>query len=461
MRFNGNCITYLRFQAETNQASDYQVYCMASFSKLSAKPLVNNQILLHIAGLTLAVVTVYWPTYRFDFLYGWDDQWFVTNNYTESGLNWQNLWDILTHFHYGQYAPLNQLYYTILYTLFGYNTGYFHIAGVCVHLANVILVYKLINTMTPAIYGEDHASYASAGFVTAFIFAVMPINVEPVAWVAASKVTIYAFCYLLSLICYSRYLILQKPRYFYLTLLFFILSFGAKEQAVTLPLCLVLFDYLFNRKLSDRMVWLEKLPFIIVTLLFGIATIQSQGIEGNAGSFYPVYQRLPLAFYTLSEYFTKTLVPVNLSFLYPFPFLVGEEAPWWLSIYVLLITVIVYCFFHQMKAKWLYFGILFFFIHIVLVINIFPLARHSVIADRYAYVAAIGISFILSRLFLAGLKRRAGRRPVLITGVLYIVVLTVYASSHIGVWSSAFTLKERLKMTIEQRDDFEELKKLK
>src|SRR5690606_27264453 len=113
------------------------------------------------------------------FLYGWDDQWFVTNHYTENGLNWSNLSDILTHFHYGQYAPLNQIYYTALYSLFGYNPAYYHITSVVLHICNVILVYTLVSRIAPNLL-QDRQVSKRIPFITGFLFAILPVNVEPV-----------------------------------------------------------------------------------------------------------------------------------------------------------------------------------------------------------------------------------------------------------------------------------------
>ena len=414
----------------------------------------------HITLLAFSVVFIYWRVYQFSFLIGWDDQWFVTNHYTQSGFKWDNIYGIFTDFYYGQYAPLNQLYYTLLYSLFEYNPAYYHIAGVLIHLTNVVLVYFLINNIIPKLTAKSAFQIKQIAFLTALLFAILPINIEPVAWVAASKVTIYVLFYLLALTWYCKYLATRKSSSFYLTLLFFALSFGAKEQAVLFPVCMILFDTVYYRDLKDKMVWLEKLPFLVLTVLLGIVTIQSQGIEDNPEVFYPVYQRIPLAFYTLSEYFTKCLVPVNLSYLYPFPFQVGEQVSWWLWIYVFAIPLVIFCFYKQIKTQWFLFGFLFFLIHIVLVINVFSLARFSVVADRYAYLASIGLCYIVSYGFISKISMLKRKRPLFFVGIAYVGALLIYSAIHVKVWTNVYTVKEKLKNTIEKRD-FEELKKLK
>ncbi|MDR6570730.1 hypothetical protein [Chitinophaga ginsengisegetis] len=398
--------------------------------------------------------------YKFDFLYGWDDQWFVTNHYTELGFSADNLYEILTNFHYGQYAPLNQLYYTLLYNLFGYNPAAFHVAGVCLHVVNIVLVYFFIDIIGEAVLKMPRGQVKQTAFMTALLFALLPVNVEPVAWVAASKVTLYTGAYLAALICYCRYLKTDSAMPFYGTILFFILSFAAKEQAVLLPVCLLLIDYVYNRNFSKRIVWMEKLPFFILAVLFGIITIKSQGFQSGERSFYSFYQRVPLAFYTVSEYFTKCLIPVNLSYLVPFPFQIDDEVSPWLWIYVVTIPLIIYCFYKQIKRnRWLLFGLVFFFIHIVLVANLFPLARFAIVADRYAYLASIGLCLVAAYLFVYYMEKTQFQAFVKGGVAVYAVTLMLYSMFHIEVWTNAWRLKKKLKYTIEHRPDYETIKK--
>jgi len=412
----------------------------------------------YIILLILGVAIIYWPVYKFNFLIGWDDQWLVTNRYTENGCKWDNLYEIWTAYYRGQYAPLNQMYYTTLYMVFGYSPPYFHIAAVLVHLCNVILIYFFLNTVTVRVTDKPVEKIRQISFLTAFLFAILPVNIESVAWVSASKVPIYALLYLASLLWYSKYAATRKSPYYYLTLIAFILSFAAKEQAISLPVCLFLIDYAYRRSFRDRKVWLEKLPFFILALLFGIITIYSQELEFREHSFYPLYQRIPLAFYTLSEYFTKCLIPVNISYLYPFPFQMGEHTAWWLWIYVVIVPLIIYFLYDQIKIRWVLFGLLFFVIHILLVMNFFSIARFSVTADRYAYLSSIGLCYIVSYIIINHLYQPKLQKPLLAACLLYIGLLLGYSCIHITTWANAFTLKSKLRETIEQRNDFNELK---
>lgn len=179
--------------------------------------------------LLILILLIYHQVHSFDFLSAWDDQWFVTNEYTEGGLQFDNIYLIFTEFYRGQYAPLNQLYYTLLYSLFGYHTGYFHIASMVLYLLNAILAYHLVRMICKR--SLPNKMNQVTGILTACLFAILPINVEPVAWVSSSKVLIYALFYFISLLFYLKYIESKRARYYYVVILTYIFSFFGKEQA--------------------------------------------------------------------------------------------------------------------------------------------------------------------------------------------------------------------------------------
>ena len=417
----------------------------------------KNTNLLNICIITLAVLTVYWPVYHFSFLIGWDDQWFVTNHYTESGFALNNLWAIFTDFYHGQYAPINQLYYTALYHFFGYGAGVFHISSVFVHIINCGLVYVFLKKILKILCKKNGRERTFIALIAGLLFAILPINVEPTAWVAASKVLIYATFYLSALISYQFYLEKHSPKYFYFTMLFYLMSFGAKEQAVTLPFCLLLLDYLYGRSLRESLVWLEKVPLIILSILLGLATLDSQQLDQS--NFYSLWQRIPLFFYSITEYFVKCVLPLNLSYLYPFPFQKDEPVPLWMWIHVISIPLILFLLKDFLSKKWVMFCGGFFLIHIGLVSNLLSLARFSIIADRYTYISAIAICFALALVF-ARFASSAYRdqKLAIFLGVTYFLFLVCTSKNYVTVWKNSYTVKERLKTIIEQRPDFKTLK---
>lgn len=418
---------------------------------------LNNRIFIYLL-LVIPVLIVYYPVLSNDFLYLWDDQWVVINHYTSGGINFDNLYRILTDFYHGQYAPVNELSYLLLYSAFGYNPVVFHLASLVWHAANVLLVYVFISKLLFLRGGFSREKISCIAFLTALIFGVHPVNVESVAWVSASKILIYSFFYLLSLLSYLKYVENKKIGYYCLTFLFFIFSFGGKEQAVTLPVCLLLIDYFVKRDLKDKQVWIEKIPFFLFALFFGLLTIQSQGDPGNR-PVYPMGQRLMLACYTLFEYFVKCLIPIKLSYLYPFPMQPGESLPLRFWIYPFIILCALFYLYSNRKNAILIFSVLFFVVHVGVALHIISLSRFAIVADRYVYVSCIGFAFLLSYLFVSFCQKLKSKRVaygVSLLMLFYVFYLGTYTYLYSKQWKDTNTLKENLRELINSRKDIKD-----
>jgi hypothetical protein len=408
-------------------------------------------------ALGLAVFAVYFPALSNGFLMLWDDQWVVINNYTYHGLAPDNLWRILTEFYHGQYAPLNQYYYTCLYSAFGLNPFAFHLGSVLLHYANTLFVYCLFRRALSLSGSFGSTAGSRIAFFTALLFAVHPFNVESVAWLSASKIPVYSFFFLLASISYVRYISGKKLKYYFLTLLLFILSFGGKEQAVALSLTAVLFDYVLGRNLKDKKVWLEKIPFFVLAILGGIITIHSvgRGYMTGEGS-YPFHQRIVFSAYALAEYFVKCAAPVKLSYLYLYPNQPGEAIPVNFWIYPVLVAVLFITFiyrFNILKHKWQYFLLLFFIANLAVTLHIISLPRFAVIADRYAYISSIAVCLSIAMLSQYAAGRYPGLKRLIVAGlVIYVLLLGAYSHERSKVWHDTDSLKKELREQIEQRN---------
>jgi hypothetical protein len=412
--------------------------------------------------LIIAVILAYFPILSNDFLYHWDDQWVVMNHYTESGFTGENLWAILTEFYHGQYAPFNELLYLSLYSLFGYDPFPFHLASLLLHIACACLIYCTFKLLLE-INTKKTKHPQIIAFLTALIFALHPFNTESVAWMSASKVLVYAFFYWAATYYFLLYLKRGKTSCYIYTLLLFICSFLGKEQAVTFPLWMLLLYWMRGQSIQNRKIVLTTLPFFVLSLFFGIVTMLSQSGGTTIISqddTYPVWQRLVYACYTFSEYLFKTVLPYKLSYLYPFPSLVGEPLPDWLLIYPLLITLLLVSFGKALLSKRvLSFGLVFFLIHIAVALHLISLSRFAVVADRYAYVATAGVAFMLSfyavRLFE---KRKQYRKIVVILLTGYVLYLGIYANRRSYVWYNTDTLKKEIRELLKDRNEYEEKK---
>jgi hypothetical protein len=410
--------------------------------------------------LTVSTFVAYFPVMGNGFLYVWDDQWVVINSYTESGWSGQNLWAIFTEFYHGQYAPLNELLYLTLYTLFGYKPFWFHLASLLLHVANALLVYVCIYRLlelSRKIFTDHKKAIA---FFTALIFAIHPFNVESVAWMSASKVLVYSFFYLLATLSFLAYLKKGKLKYYFFTLLFFVCSFLGKEQAVSFPLWLLLVYWVAGYSFKNKKVWFAVTPFLLLSLTFGIITILSQ--TGGGSLFdqtgYPVWQRLVYACYTFIEYFLKSAFPFKLSYLYPFPSVEGDPLPPWLLLYPLLLIVLLLVFWKSIVAnKTGVFCLLFFGIHIAVALHIISLSRFAVVADRYVYLASVGVSFLLAYSFVYFIKKWKSylKSGLIVAFSVFLLYFGIYTNIRSRVWHDSNSLKKEIRELLKERNDYE------
>lgn len=411
--------------------------------------------------LIIIVILIYYPVINHDFLYLWDDHWVVINHYTTEGFSWYNLYHIFTDFYHGQYSPLNQINYLIIYSLFGYSSFAFHLANLGWHLFNVLLVFIFLNTFLEYSPQLSTLNNRKIAFVTALIWGIHPVNVEAVSWLSASKILIYSSFYLLSLLSYLKFCKTRNILYYCSTLLLFFCSFLAKEQAVVLSLCILLIDYFLDRNLKDIKLWEEKIPFFLLSIYWGIITILSQGISENE-LFYSFPERIFLGCYTLFEYLTKCLIPVKLSYLYPFPMLPGEFIPLRFWLYPIILAIVIYCI-YLLRKNIILFASIFFLIHILVALHIISISRFTVTADRYIYISCISICFFITYLFFDKIYYTKRFKRLIMTScfVLYSLYLGIYSNSYTRVWQNSDGLKKELRLLLKERKDFKEIQELK
>lgn len=423
--------------------------------------MVNFKYILLLISITLLA---YYPIFGNNFLYFWDDQWVVMNSYTEGGLSCNNLWQILTEYYHGQYAPFNEYLYLLLYSLFGYDPLAFHMASLILHATNVCMVYIVLSKMLKDSRRLEGQSAQKVSFITALIFAIHPFNVEAVAWMSASKVLVYALFYLLATYTYLEYLKKGRSRYYVYTLLLFVFSFLGKEQAVMFPVWMLLINWLYRENFKTTKIWRETAPFFLLSLFFGVVTILSQSATGQGllvrNDSYLLWQRFVYACYTFTEYLFKCVIPYKLSYLYPFPSAIGEPLPSWLLVYPLLLVVILCTLWRYLKHWPIAFGLLLFSIHIGVALHIIPLSRFAVVADRYVYLSSIGIIFIVVQGSICLYNRFNKQRIwLLIFGVSYLLTFGIYTNTRIRIWQNTDRLKYELRELLKQRNDFNVINK--
>ncbi len=269
-------------------------------------PAKINYILL----LIVLCIGVYLPLFRNGFI-NLDDPQYILENPDIQSLNIDNIKRLFTSTYVGNYQPVSMLTYLFEYSLSGANSKVFHITNLLFHLFNTLLVYiifvRLVNNKNIA-------------FITAALFCIHPLHVESVAWAAARKDVVYTFFFLASAWFYLKYMSERKKQHLIFSLLLFILSILSKAQAVVLPMVLLLFDYLQKRPINKKTI-LEKIPFFVLSFIFGALAIYIQKKSGAVQDFayFPVLTRVLFSCYGMMGYFYKLLLPINLSCFYPYP----------------------------------------------------------------------------------------------------------------------------------------------
>jgi hypothetical protein len=376
-----------------------------------------------------------------------DDPWMLVKNKQVFSLEPANITAYFTSFYYGQYSPLNTLVYGVIYALFGLSPFWYHSFSLILHVFNVLLVFWFIKYLLQlsarfdsryAIPSNQHIPIA---FITALFFSIHPMQVESVAWIAASKILLYSFLFLLSLIYYLRFIGNNKISGYLISIILFILSFGAKEQTIILPFCLVAIDYFLRRNLISKKVILEKLPYFLIALLLGLMSVRAQasGFKKIMDLYYyPLGQRMVFANFSLIKYLIKLVIPFKLSRFYPFPMASGKQVPLIYYIYPALVLVLLAFIYRFYKAgkRYIIFGSAFFIINLLLTLDIIPMARKTVNADRYIYLSCIGFFFVMA---ISGVnffnKLSSGRQKIFIISICtYLCYLMAYTAIYTHNW---------------------------
>ena len=369
-------------------------------SKSIIKPNVkkNNYSAFILPIILILTFIAYYNSLKNNFISSWDDYPYVMDNFLIQSLSFQNIKLIFNTntFVGANYHPITILSYAIDFSLFKLNPHAYHLENLIFHLLNVTLVYYLINLIS---------NKKSVAIITSLLFAIHPMHVESVAWIAERKDVLYTFFFLISLIFYTKYLI-KKNNYLFLiiSILTFILSLFSKPAAVCLPGIILLLNYYYKRKLELKL-YIEIATYSILALIFGMITMKAQNVFGAFNDIlqYNFIDKIFLFFYSIYFYVYKLFIPINLSAMHYYPNKNGSMLPieYYLSpIFVLLIVFAIIKF--ENYRKILIFGLLFYFITVFLAIQVKPFIKAvgaAMVSERYSYVPYIGLFFIIGQLY--------------------------------------------------------------
>ncbi|HAH32276.1 MAG TPA: hypothetical protein DCL44_08185 [Elusimicrobia bacterium] len=303
----------------------------------------------------------------------WDETEYLINNPRIKTLSWESVKTIFSTPDLKMYSPLSTLSYSLEYHFAGLKPGIYHATSLFLHLADTALVMVLARLLLGGVW---------AAFFIALLFGIHPAHVESVAWAAERKDVLYAFFYLSSLIAYV--LRPGKRGNYLLSLALFLCALLSKPMALTLPLVLLLVDYLKQGKIERRH-WLDKIPFFILMAVFaGISLSPAAGLHLHWA------KRLVVPFYNLGFYIYTLLWPFNLSAMYV---LAPGGKPVFYAFSAAALAGIFLLWKYFRRDKEVVFGAAFFVVTLLPVLQFFPFGP-VISADRYTYVPSIGVFFI-------------------------------------------------------------------
>ncbi len=312
----------------------------------------------------------------------WDDNHMVTDNGMIRSISLANIARIFGSMHYGHYHPLVVLSYALEFNFFHLEPWIYHFTNVFFHILNSLLVFWFVRSLRRG-YGVPLA--------VALLFATHPLHVESVAWVTERKDVLYSFFYFLALIAYVHYVRTNKRTFLIYTGLAFLCSLLSKAMAVSLPLVLLLIDFLLKRKI-DRNTLIEKLPFLALSFLFGVLILYATyPVKSELAGASFGFDNILIAFHGVLFYVGKFFYPFDLSSLYPYPGKLGDPLP-------LPFTIAPYFVFGAilmlaMSVKKTRVPLFCAALYVVTVSPVLQLTRVGgvIAADRFVYVPLLGL----------------------------------------------------------------------
>ncbi len=406
--------------------------------------------LLAIVLLCASTLFVYWDIQTHPFVLYDDGPYVYDNPVVRQGLSWQGLrWAMTEGDIVGNWHPVTWLSHMLDCELFGVkDPGSHHRTSLFFHLVNSLLVFLLFRRLT---------STRWPAFWVAAVFAVHPLHVESVAWVAERKDVLSQFFWLLSIGSYAGYAnaaAVRRPKVAWYLLTFFLVALGlmSKPMLVTAPFLFLLLDYWPLRRIpaptgeagkkADRFrlhrdLLIEKIPLFLLVAASSIATIFAQQ-AGSAVSAYPLGHRLATVVTAYVRYLGNFLWPVDLAVLYPN--LVGMWSATQIIGATLLLAFLTTLVLRNQQQRALFVGWFWFLGTLVPVIGFFPVGLQSM-ADRYMYMPMLGLLVVLVW-GAEALCRKTGRSPVGISlaAGLACIALGGMSSKQVNHWGSSLTL---------------------
>jgi tetratricopeptide (TPR) repeat protein len=375
---------------------------------------------------------------RFDFV-NWDDPTYLTENANvQAGLSLSNVWWALTTGHSPYWHPLTWLSHMSDVTLYGMDPGMHHVTNLVIHIASTLLLFIVLRRMTKE---EGPSAFVAA------LFAVHPLHVESVAWLAERKDVLSSFFLLVTIWAYVRYVERSTWQRYLLVVGAYILALMSKPMVVTLPFALVLLDVWPLRRIriaepggpSYAKSLLDKLPLLALALATSVATfIVQKQVGAVAGlSVLPLPLRIKNALVGYVAYLGATVWPGHLAAFYPLRDIAAWEV---IAAAATLVVLTALAWRLRRTQPYVLVGWLWYVVTVAPVIGLMQ-AGEQARADRFMYIPIVGL-LVIAAWGGRDLVRRASMPPRSAVAMASVVVAVMawVARAQAATWSDSVTL---------------------
>ena len=350
-----------------------------------------------------ATAALYSPVNHHPFV-NYDDDGYVTDNsHVKAGLSEETIAWAFTTYDEANWHPLTWLSHALDYQLFELDPAGHHDVNLLLHVLNVALLFWVLWRAT---------GYPGRSLMVAALFALHPINVESVAWIAERKNLLSMLFFLLALGAYRWYARAPRVGRYFVVVLLYIFGLMSKPQVITLPFVLLLWDYWPLRRMavSERdpatateastifpqksVAWLvkEKLPLLALSAASAVITMKAQGLNGGLNTDIPLSSRIANAIVSYVRYLGQAFWPARLAPIYPHP---GSSLPaGQIAAALLLLIAITALVVLGRRHRYLLVGWLWFVGTLVPMIGLVQVGRQAM-ADRYAYLPFLGLFIMI------------------------------------------------------------------
>jgi len=395
---------------------------------------------LVLALLLLAYTLVVYNRANHCLFINYDDNHYTYENlHVRAGITWATLRWAFTTFYFANWHPLTWVSHALDCQLFGLNPAGHHLTSVLLHALNVVLLFLLL---------ERGTRRTGASFLVAALFALHPLNVESVVWIAERKNVLSTMFLFLTLGAYGWYSIKPGFRRYLAVAGLLACGLASKPMLVTTPFVLLLVDYWPLGRVqgwstpSDALpikqspigrLLLEKLPLLLLAGASSVVTLRAQRASGAIGaSPFPPGARLENGIYSYAMYLWKTIWPAKLTLFYPY---YGHSlSPWKVGVAALLLVAITVAVLRLRSQGYLLTGWLWFLGTLIPVIGLVQVGNQAM-ADRYLYIPLIGIFLMITWLTADwAQEKKLGLALRLVPAACVLIALALATYRQIGYW---------------------------